>query len=69
MVKAPNGYRLLRCPNCGLEGDRDVIACLNLLKMWGAFKPVPPERPPVTIERGEPLPLTRFDMILSGMKR
>ena len=34
--KAPNGRRLLRCSRCGLEGDRDAIACLNLLRMWGA---------------------------------
>ena len=25
-----NGYRRLRCPNCGLEADRDYIAALNL---------------------------------------
>ncbi|MBS7617356.1 transposase [Candidatus Bathyarchaeota archaeon] len=29
---APNGYRLLKCEKCGYEEDRDVIACLNLLK-------------------------------------
>ena len=52
LVEAPNGPRLLRCPRCGLEGDRDVIACLNLLKMWGV--PVPPERLPMIIGRGEP---------------
>jgi len=38
----PNGHRHLKCSNCCLKGDRDVIACLNILKMWGA--PVPPER-------------------------
>ena len=65
LVKAPNGRRVLRCPRCKLEGDRDVIACLNLLKMWGALKPVPPERLPMTSGRGEPLPQTRFDMILT----
>ncbi|MCD6356990.1 MAG: transposase [Thermoproteales archaeon] len=67
LVEAPNGHRLLRCPRCGLEGDRDVIACLNLLKMWGV--PVPPERLPMILGRGEPLPQTRFDTILNGMKR
>ena len=41
----PNGHRVLKCPKCGLEGDRDVIACLNILKMWGV--PVPPERLPM----------------------
>ena len=25
-----NGYRRLRCPSCGFEGDRDYIASLNL---------------------------------------
>jgi putative transposase len=41
---APNGYRLLRC-RCGYENDRDVIACLNMLKMRGVS--VPPESPPM----------------------
>jgi len=34
---SPNGYRLLKCPACGLEEDRDVIAVKNLLRsrwMW-----------------------------------
>jgi len=25
-----NGYRRLRCPSCGFEGDRDYVAALNL---------------------------------------
>ena len=25
-----NGYRRLKCPSCGFEGDRDYIASLNL---------------------------------------
>jgi len=29
---ASNGYRLLKCRKCGCEKDRDVVACLNLLK-------------------------------------
>ena len=33
---APNGYRLLKCRKCGYENDRDVIACLNMLRMRGA---------------------------------
>jgi len=33
----PNGHRVLRCKNCDFEMDRDVIACLNLLKMKGAW--------------------------------
>jgi len=31
LKKAPNGHRILRC-DCGYENDRDVIACLNLLR-------------------------------------
>ena len=46
----PSGRRVLKCSECGLEGDRDVIACLNILKMWGAS--VPPERPPMNPEAG-----------------
>jgi len=35
----PNGHRILKC-KCGLELDRDIIACLNLLKMKGVrFSP------------------------------
>jgi len=35
-----NGHRVLRCENCGYENDRDIIACLNLLKMKGVrFSP------------------------------
>ncbi len=29
---APNGRRVSRCGRCGYESDRDVIACLNLLR-------------------------------------
>ncbi|WP_052306324.1 zinc ribbon domain-containing protein [Desulfurococcus amylolyticus] len=25
-----NGYRRLKCPKCGFEGDRDHIAVLNI---------------------------------------
>lgn len=32
---SPNGYRLMRCPSCGLEEDRDVIAVRNLLQKEG----------------------------------
>jgi putative transposase len=28
---SPNGHRFMRCPSCGLEEDRDVIAVRNLL--------------------------------------
>jgi IS605 OrfB family transposase len=27
-----NGYRRLRCPRCGFEGDRDVVGKLNIRK-------------------------------------
>ena len=27
-----NGYRRLRCPSCGFEGDRDVVGKLNIRK-------------------------------------
>ncbi len=37
---APKGHRLLKC-RCGYEDDRDVTACLNLLRMRGA--PLPPK--------------------------
>ena len=36
---SPKEGRTLSCKNCGLEMDRDRVACLNLLKklqMWGA---------------------------------
>jgi len=29
-----NGYRLMMCPTCGLEEDRDVIAVKNLLHKY-----------------------------------
>jgi len=31
----------MKCKKCGYENDRDVIACLNMLRMRGV--PVPPE--------------------------
>ncbi|MEM0052903.1 MAG: transposase [Nitrososphaeria archaeon] len=40
---ASNGYRLVKC-KCGYEHDRDVTACLNMLRMRGA--PVAPESHP-----------------------
>jgi putative transposase len=45
---APNGYRRMRC-QCGYENDRDITACLNLLRMRGVS--VPPESPPMTARR------------------
>lgn len=44
-IVASNGYRLLKCNKCGFENDRDVIACLNLLKRnpkCGEY-PLPPK--------------------------
>jgi len=38
---APNGQRLMKCRKCCYENDRDVIACLNMLRMRGVS--VPPE--------------------------
>jgi len=38
---APNGQRLMKCRKCSYENDRDVIACLNMLRMRGVS--VPPE--------------------------
>jgi len=31
---SPNGYRTVRCPKCGLEGDRDAVAVRNLLRRY-----------------------------------
>jgi len=45
---ASNGYRLLKCKDCGYENDRDVIACVNLLRMRGA--PLPQKAPNEIIE-------------------
>ena len=28
----PSGYRLMKCPRCGLEEDRDIVAVENLLQ-------------------------------------
>jgi len=55
------GYRRLRCPNCGLEADRDTIAILNierraLSKMGGTLtSPTAPQVTDVSPNRwGEP---------------
>jgi putative transposase len=36
---APNGYRQLKC-RCGYENDRDITACVNMLRMRGAPLPL-----------------------------
>ncbi|MEM3586778.1 MAG: transposase, partial [Candidatus Jordarchaeaceae archaeon] len=35
------GYRLMRCPKCGMEEDRDVIAVRNLLLKYKVQRDVP----------------------------
>jgi len=50
---ASNRYRIVRC-RCCYEGDRDVTACLNMLRMRGA--PLPPKalyEPQIIEVRGE----------------
>lgn len=46
---SPNGGRVLKCPKCGFEADRDVVGSWNVrlraLKMWGVS--VPPESRPM----------------------
>jgi putative transposase len=37
---ALNGCRLMRCRKCGYENDRDVIACINMLRMRGVPLPL-----------------------------
>ncbi|MCE4623741.1 MAG: RNA-guided endonuclease TnpB family protein, partial [Caldisphaeraceae archaeon] len=40
---SPNGHRVLKCPNCGFEADRDVVGSWNIslraMKMWGFISP------------------------------
>jgi hypothetical protein len=35
-----NRYRRLKCRKCSYEDDRDVIGCLNILRMKGAPLPL-----------------------------
>jgi len=58
-----NGYRVLKCRNCGFKADRDTIAVLNiekiaLLKMGGSLTtPTAPQMKDVVPNRcGEPSP-------------
>ncbi len=52
---SPNGGRVLKCLNCGFEGDRDVVGSWNIrlkaLKMWGVT--VPPESPTMKMGVGK----------------
>jgi putative transposase len=36
---APNGHRRMKC-GCGYEDDRDVTACMNMLRMRGVPLPL-----------------------------
>ena len=36
---ASNGHRQMKC-KCGYENDRDIIACLNMLRMRGVLLPL-----------------------------
>ncbi|MEM3832616.1 MAG: transposase [Thermoprotei archaeon] len=46
---APNGHRLVKC-ECGYESDRDVTACLNMLRMRGAPLPQKALYEPLSLE-------------------
>ena len=39
-IVASNGHRLLKCLKCGYENNRDIVACLNMLRMRGAPLPL-----------------------------
>jgi len=67
------GYRRLRCPKCGLEGDRDSIAVLNieeraLGKMGGTLtSPTAPQVTDVSPNRwGEPVNRPKGALALQG---
>jgi putative transposase len=49
---APNGHRQLKC-RCGYENDRDITACINILRMRGAPLPLKAinEAPKAEMER------------------
>ncbi len=51
---SPSGYRLMKCPKCGLDEDRDVIAVRNLLQMHVPSSTVQGEGPPMKKEEGRP---------------
>jgi len=67
------GHRRLRCPNCGLEGDRDTIAILNieeraLSQMGGTLtSPTAPQVTDVSPNRwGEPVNRPKGALALQG---
>jgi putative transposase len=50
---APNKHRLVKCRRCGYRNDRDITACLNMLRMRGAPLPLKAtnEAPEAEMER------------------
>jgi putative transposase len=52
-LRAPNRHRRLKCRKCRYEDDRDVIGCLNMLRMRGAPLPLKAtyEAPEAEMER------------------
>ncbi len=48
---SPNGYRLLRCSNCGLKANRDVIGAWNLAQRYVGTS-VRPESPAMKLPDG-----------------
>lgn len=61
---SPNGHRVLKCLNCGLEADRDVVGSWNIrlkaLKMWRVT--VPPRKPSNETERREEQPYEVYEL-------
>jgi len=45
---APNGHRLVKC-GCGYEDDRDVTACMNMLRMRGVPLPLKATYEPIVV--------------------
>jgi len=46
---ASNGHRQLKCKKCGYENDRDVTACINMLRMRGAPFPLKATYEPIVV--------------------
>ena len=60
-----NGYRRLKCVNCGFEADRDYIACLNILRKfnnkWEGFGS------PSTAPEGDEIPIPMRGKLTRGL--